>query len=202
MRMFAGPNGSGKSTLKPLLPLELLGVYLNPDEIEDEIRERGFLDTGAKCITTTADEVLAFFKNSSFLQSVGLSSAVSGLRFADGRLLFQGLEVNSYFASVAADFLRQKLLQKNASFTFETVMSSPDKVALLEKAQGLGYRTYLYQHLPRAQPGPTGWPLCARRQDHQSLLALAEFTCGRSSAYQPRLRLRQLWASARRDLAR
>jgi len=142
--MFAGPNGSGKSTLKTLLPLELLGVYLNPDEIEDEIRERGFLDTGAKCITTTADEVLAFFKDSSFLQSVGLSSAVSGLRFADGRLLFQGLEVNSYFASVAADFLRQKLLQKNASFTFETVMSSPDKVALLEKAQGLGYRTYLY----------------------------------------------------------
>ena len=27
---------------------------------------------------------------------------------------------------------------------FETVMSSPDKIALLEKAQQLGYRTYLY----------------------------------------------------------
>jgi predicted ABC-type ATPase len=32
--MFAGPNGSGKSTLKSYLPLALLGVYLNPDEME------------------------------------------------------------------------------------------------------------------------------------------------------------------------
>jgi predicted ABC-type ATPase len=38
LRMFAGPNGSGKSTLKTVLPPELLGVYLNPDEIESQIR--------------------------------------------------------------------------------------------------------------------------------------------------------------------
>jgi len=31
-----------------------------------------------------------------------------------------------------------------ASFTFETVMSSPDKIELLKLAQKLGYRTYLY----------------------------------------------------------
>ena len=30
------------------------------------------------------------------------------------------------------------------TFTFETVMSHPSKVALLEQAQGMGYRTYLY----------------------------------------------------------
>jgi hypothetical protein len=34
LRMVAGPNGSGKSTIKSVLPSELLGVYLNPDEIE------------------------------------------------------------------------------------------------------------------------------------------------------------------------
>ena len=32
--MFAGPNGSGKSVLKSYLPGPLLGIYLNPDEIE------------------------------------------------------------------------------------------------------------------------------------------------------------------------
>lgn len=42
--MFAGPNGSGKSTLKSYLPVELLGVYLNADEIEQEVRETGHLD--------------------------------------------------------------------------------------------------------------------------------------------------------------
>lgn len=34
LRMFAGPNGSGKSTLKEVIRAEMLGIYINPDEIE------------------------------------------------------------------------------------------------------------------------------------------------------------------------
>ena len=52
--------------------------------------------------------------------------------------------VNSYFASVLADFIRHKLLAAKVSLTFETVMSSPDKIVFLRKAQQAGYRTYLY----------------------------------------------------------
>ena len=44
MRMFAGPNGSGKSTIKGVIEPELLGVYINPDDIEKEIVSFGFLD--------------------------------------------------------------------------------------------------------------------------------------------------------------
>jgi len=44
MRMFAGPNGSGKSVLKSCLPTSLLGVYLNPDEIEADVKMKGYLD--------------------------------------------------------------------------------------------------------------------------------------------------------------
>jgi predicted ABC-type ATPase len=47
-------------------------------------------------------------------------------------------------ASVAGDFLRQKLLELRLSFTFETVMSHRSKVELLAKARKAGYRTYLY----------------------------------------------------------
>lgn len=36
LRMFAGPNGSGKSTFKSIIRPELLGIYINPDEIEDD----------------------------------------------------------------------------------------------------------------------------------------------------------------------
>ena len=43
-----------------------------------------------------------------------------------------------------ADFIRMKLLQSRQTFTFETVMSHPGKVALLQQAQQAGYRTYLY----------------------------------------------------------
>jgi predicted ABC-type ATPase len=95
-------------------------------------------------VTTAGDEVLAFFRTSSFLHSAGLSAAATRLGYSAGKLVFADVEVNAYLASVTADFLRQKLLERRVSFTFETVMSSPDKVAVLEKAQRLGYRTYLY----------------------------------------------------------
>jgi predicted ABC-type ATPase len=47
-------------------------------------------------------------------------------------------------ASAIAEFFRQRLLEARTSFTLETVMSHPGKVALLAQAQQLDYRTYLY----------------------------------------------------------
>lgn len=142
--MFAGPNGSGKSTLKSYLPATLLGVYLNPDEIEQEIRKQGFLDFASYGVNPTADEVLQFFNTSKFLQQACLLDAARQLTFADGWLDFAKVEVNSYLASVAGDFLRQKILAQKLSLTFETVMSHPSKVAILIQAQAAGVRTYLY----------------------------------------------------------
>ena len=142
--MFAGPNGSGKSTLKSYLPAVLLGVYLNPDEMESEIRRQSFLDFTAYGVTTTADAVLNFFKDSKFLNDAGFGATARQLTFANNRLDFGAVEVNSYLASVASDFLRQKLMDQKISFTLETVMSHPGKVDLLAQAQAAGYRTYLY----------------------------------------------------------
>jgi predicted ABC-type ATPase len=144
LRMFAGPNGSGKSTIKSMVPEKLLGVYLNPDEIQKDIEDRGFLNVRDYGVETTKEEILPFFVNSTLLQKAEMDEEADYLRFTDGKLSFHEVSVNAYFASVAADFLRQKLLERRVSFSFETVMSSPDKVALLELAQRLGYRTYLY----------------------------------------------------------
>ena len=144
LRVFAGPNGSGKSVLKGVLPLSLLGVYLNPDEIEASIRQNGFLDLGAFGISAAAAQILPAFTGSELLRSAGLLEPAQMLRLEGRRLVFAGVVVNAYFASVAADVLRQLLLQRRASFTCETVMSHPGKVDLLEKAQQAGYRTYLY----------------------------------------------------------
>ena len=144
MRMFAGPNGSGKSTIKSVVPANLLGIYVNPDEIQKEIEDRGFLDVSQYDVKTTRDEILGYFMDSPLLRRADLEDEAACLRFTDGKLDFFEVIVNAYFASVAADFLRQKLLEQRKSFSFETVMSSPDKVQLLQKAQGLGYRTYLY----------------------------------------------------------
>ncbi len=144
LRMFAGPNGSGKSRLKSVLPLVLLGVYLNPDEIESEIRTHGFLDFSTYGVTASEEEAMSFFSQSDFLRSSGLVDAVRNLAFTGSGLDFGKVEVNSYFASVTVDFLRQKLMEQKDTFTLETVMSHPSKVDLLARAHAAGYRTYLY----------------------------------------------------------
>ena len=115
LRMFAGPNGSGKTTIKSVIRSELLGVYVNPDEIEKEIAQRGFLDLKNYRVETTAAEVLFFFNASVLLNKAGLLDEAAGLRFNDDKLSFFSVLVNSYFASVAADFIRHKLLERGYS---------------------------------------------------------------------------------------
>jgi predicted ABC-type ATPase len=148
LRMFAGPNGSGKSTIKAVVEdeigPELFGVYINADDIELEVSRSGYLDMSAYGVDTTDDEILGFFRNSTFLADKGLSEEAAKLGFADGKLIFSSITVNSYFASVVVDFLRNKLLEAGVTFTFETVMSHRSKVDFLRLAQDYGYRTYLY----------------------------------------------------------
>jgi len=148
LRMFAGPNGSGKSTIKAVVEEaigpDLFGVYLNADDVEFSIRQSRFLDISACGVKTSAEEILEFFRTSPFLAEKGLAEDAARLVFANGKLSFQSIEVNSYFASVAVDFLRQKLLDSGITFTFETVMSHRSKVEFLKLAQDKGFRTYLY----------------------------------------------------------
>lgn len=144
LRMFAGPNGSGKSTLKRVIPDDLLGIYINPDDIEKDIAQFDFLDLQVYGVDTTQEEIIAFFNQSTLLQKANLLDAASFLKFSDHKLSFFEVSVNAYFAAACADFIRRKLLEKRVTFTFETVMSAPDKIEILHTAQRLGYRTYLY----------------------------------------------------------
>ena len=142
---IVGPNGSGKSTFKSIIRPELLGIFINPDEIEQQIRNYDFLDLESYEVNTTEKEILDYFINSSLLKKANLIDEAYSLRFNDGKLSFCNVvELNAYFASVAADLIRHKLIEYSKSFTFETVMSFTDKIDLLRKAQSRGYRTYLY----------------------------------------------------------
>lgn len=148
IRMFAGPNGSGKSSLKTTIEKrlggELLGVYVNADEIEKNIKAVGFLNLADFQIQAEESEILHHFLHSSLLKKGNMLAEAKMLTFEDQKLYFFNVNVNSYFASVAADFIRIKLMENLISFSFETVMSFEDKLELLKKAKKLGYKTYLY----------------------------------------------------------
>jgi len=63
LRIFAGPNGSGKSTLKDVLPADLLGVYVNADDIEKNIRLNGRLKLDTYSIQPTHQELVDFLSD-------------------------------------------------------------------------------------------------------------------------------------------
>ncbi len=144
LRIFAGPNGSGKSTLNEIIDKKLLGVYINPDIIEKEIKKTNFLNLLNYNINTPADEIYLFFKNHMIINMATTTNKQELPKFSKDKVDFTDIEVNSYYASICADFIRHELLKSKISFTFETVMSSRDKIKFLQKAQANGYKVYLY----------------------------------------------------------
>lgn len=146
--MFAGPNGSGKSTVKGglelLLPPGGIGVYVNPDELEAALCRDGRLPLTPFRVTARDAEARDWFTSSSLMGKNGLADAMAAVTCWGNVLDFGGVEVNSYHASVLADFLRRKLIATRVPFSFETVMSHQDKVRILQDGRQAGFRTYLY----------------------------------------------------------
>lgn len=144
VRMFAGPNGSGKSILKDELKQEWLGVYVNADEIEKRLKSEGVIDFSEFQISTAEEELFSFLRESELPDVVKLVESYKSVRFSDGKLYFDAVNINSYHASVLADFIRHKLVEQKISFSFETVMSHSGKIQFLKFARANGFRTYLY----------------------------------------------------------
>lgn len=144
LRVFAGPNGSGKSTIKALVSPELIGFYVNADELERVAKDSGRIDLSLFDITANQAELLDFFTLHHLIRQKNLLSEAKNISLSDHVVDFRSVRMNSYYASVLADFIRQRLLQLGRTFTFETVMSHESKVEFMRQAQRLGYRTYLY----------------------------------------------------------
>lgn len=145
LRMFAGPNGSGKSTIKNVIPDKLLGYYLNPDDIEREVKNNGYYDARYLDLQTSTEEIIGFFNNHPLITRTDESDSIHTISFVQNEFIdFSDIIFNSYLSAILTDFLRNKLIEQNQSFTFETVMSSPDKLRILQNSKNAGYRNYLY----------------------------------------------------------
>jgi predicted ABC-type ATPase len=147
MRVFAGPNGSGKTTLLKGLLAENninLGVYVNADDIELGIALSNTLNFADYQLVVTQEELRYFFKQSSFSPTKRNEPDLSDKLFLLHNCLVIKTKVDSYLAADLAEFIRQKLLITNISFTYETVMSHPGKIDFFRKAQECGYKVYLY----------------------------------------------------------
>ncbi len=147
MRVFAGPNGSGKTTIfKGILKEKSvnLGVYVNADEIEQILTQNKTLDFSAFKLDITEDQLKLFFQRSTFSPvKRNEPDLYKKVKVIDNQFISETL-INSYLAADLAEFIRQNLLTRGMSFTYETVMSHPGKIDFLAAAREQGYRVYLY----------------------------------------------------------
>ncbi len=149
LRVLAGPNGSGKSTIKPELRPEWIGVFVNADEMEKDLKASGGrLKLGALGVTGKPSIVLRRIKKSlktfGLEQGLDIPALLTGMKLDDALTLWVPGPYNSYLAATLAEAVRQELLEEGKTFTFETVMSHRSKIEFMREARARGYRVYLY----------------------------------------------------------
>jgi predicted ABC-type ATPase len=146
--MFAGPNGSGKTTLYRALAREYSrygvfrgGPFVNADDIEAELT-KGSLDLSHFGIHIDAYEFNSWLSRNAW--GPAAKSLAEALELIGPKVYAKRRIEAPYAAAILTAWLRERLLEKGVSFSFETVMSHPSKVDFLAKARKLDYRTYLY----------------------------------------------------------
>jgi len=147
MRVFAGPNGSGKTTVfRGLLESSKisLGIYVNADDIEKEFYVSNSLSLEQYQLDLSIEQVQDFFRQSNFSPVKRNELDLwQKIQIAENKIILS-TTIDSYIAADIAEFIRQRLLAEGISFTYETVMSHPDKIKFLKAAKNSGYRVYLY----------------------------------------------------------
>lgn len=110
--MFAGPNGSGKSTIIRYLLPHQIGIYLNPDDLEQQLRVNQRLDLKTYHSSLSAPALLHFLKSKSKLKdrlSTPLLSAHPIVGHSN-TLQFDVIDIDSYLAARIIDYIRFKVL--------------------------------------------------------------------------------------------
>lgn len=144
--MFAGPNGSGKSTIFNEIRSKFdLGIYLNADEIEKLLLKQNYLDLKDFHLNSSNGEKFdSFLHNHSLYKKAIKDGYKIDLQAHKEIIVNPGSTTHSYEASILTDFIRTELIENGEKLTFETVMSHHSKIETLKKANGLGYKNYLY----------------------------------------------------------
>lgn len=148
VRILAGPNGSGKSTVYQALTDNgfNVGLFVNADNIERELKERSFLRLSDYNISATLTEFVERYREHHFFEKSKYSERIAAsLTIENDTLHCSCAElIDSYFAAFIADYLRTKMLDCVPCFTTETVMSHESKLEYIKLAQSKGYYVYLY----------------------------------------------------------
>lgn len=146
LRVFAGPNGSGKTTILKLIDESYdIGVYINADEIEQQLLEIGFIDLSVYGIDKI--EKIRFKKrlrNHSLFKKAESEGYSIDITLNGNNIVSSNKKTHSYEAALIADLIRHELLAIGKKMSIETVMSHKSKIDFIVQANKNGYKVYLY----------------------------------------------------------
>ena len=166
LTLFAGPNGSGKSTIVNYVrqnvrysyPSETF--YLNADDLEQQLRDRPHYDLRVYELRSLSLFVWNQFVRDSTLtlkicqvKQISTDYLLKCVKLVHGSIILkttateadpEHLEADSYIAALIIDFIRYALIDAGKSFAFETVMSHPDKLNIMQRAKEAGFTVRLY----------------------------------------------------------
>lgn len=148
-RMFAGPNGSGKTHLFNFLRSQSYihtEIYVNADAIEGKLSEAMQFNFNPYRVKVSDEDFKKHIQQSGILKKIEDKTFLEKIKIESGvlKMKIRKSELNSYIASFVASYLAEKLITSGQSFCYETVLSHPFKLKLLELANKSGYKTYLY----------------------------------------------------------
>lgn len=149
LRIFAGPNGSGKTTLYHNIKENYIStrLFINADLLEQEFKQFNYIDFATYDINSTDETFQSFSKNQGQYFKAGFTDESWNLTVTENVLVAANISkqhFNSMHFAIVADFIRQELIRKKISFSFETVFSHPSKLQLIDLAHQNGYKVYLY----------------------------------------------------------
>ena len=144
-RLIAGPNGSGKSTLmRQLRDDYAVNFYtvLNADDIFASVSRTSAYQAP---FPIAGESLQAYAKASSYDDAVKACFQNGAIRVeADCIRFLDPAAINSYTIALLTNYLQDEHIERDLSFSQETVFSHPSKIDALRKAHEKGYRTYLY----------------------------------------------------------
>lgn len=120
-----------------------LGIVVNADDIEKEFTQNGQLNLTHFDIKFNKKALLSHLKRG-ICSTKNILFTNSDLTISQSSLIINTALINSYVAADIAEYIRIRLLEKQISFSFETVFSHPSKIEFIKMAKVKGYRIYLY----------------------------------------------------------
>ena len=96
------------------------------------MNDHDYYDTRGTNLNLSEPDIIHFFEQHPLLARTQEMDSIYGIRFVQDKFIdFSNVGFNAYLSAILTDFLRQKFIESRQSFTFESVMSSPDKLHTL-----------------------------------------------------------------------